>query len=170
MPATQERSGRPNRSGRKRHGQILSAYQPTYWAVLPKRFCQWAVGKFRFWAAVALFTLVEPVLCAQDRSPFNEFLQFLVLIVSTFLYLVQIVGVATSEWDRIQAIRALGSFGTVTFSENESRISSVKMLKFFTAEGEFMLEGLMLTAGWILIKWHPGLAILRCFRVFRLLW
>jgi hypothetical protein len=140
------------------------------WGSAPKRFCQWAVRKFSFWLAVGGFALLEPLLCARARTPINISLQTFALAVSTFLYFVQLIGVATTEWDKIQAVKALGALGSIFVPKSERHLTVMKVIKFFTAEGEFLLEGAMLLAGWILIFWHPGLAILRCFRVFRLLW
>jgi hypothetical protein len=140
------------------------------WTNAPKRFCQSAVRKFRFWALVGAFALLEPVLCSYKRTILTITLQVICLAVSTILYFIQIVGVATTEWDKIQAIRALGAIGSIFVPKSESQMTIMKIIKFFTAEGEFLVEGAMLLAGWILIFWHPGLATLRCFRVFRLLW
>ena len=148
----------------------LSMTQTAYWKTAPKRFCQYAVRKFSFWMAVAAFALLEPVLCSQVQTTLNLVLQTIVLAISTFLYLIQIIGVATTEWDRIQAIQALGQFGSIFVHQSQNQLTLVKLFVFFTAEGEFLVEGAMILAGWILIFWHPGLAILRCFRVFRLLW
>jgi hypothetical protein len=167
-PTRSSVSGKSGTVGRQR--RAMSVFEPVYWKSGPKRFCQWAVRKFRFWAAVAAFALLEPILCAHARTPTVIALQVIVLAISTFLYFVQIVGVATTEWEKIQAVKALGTFGSVFVPKSDRQLSMMKVIKFFTAEGEFLVEGLMLLAGWILIFWHPGLAILRCFRVFRLLW
>jgi hypothetical protein len=164
-------SSSPNKSDKSvTRKTTSSSSRGGWWDHAIKRFCQWAVRKFRFWALVALFALLEPVLCSYRRRTVTIVLQVLVLAISTFLYFIQIIGVATTEWDRIQAIKALGSMGSVFVPRNESQLTMMKVIKFFTAEGEFLVEGCMLLAGWILIFWHPGLAILRCFRVFRLLW
>jgi len=151
-----------------------SIVQFRYWRHLPKRICQTAVRSFWFWIAVAVCTLLEPILCSQPRTVGNVATQSLVLAISTILYIIQLVGVATTEWDRIKAVKALGQFGSViSFSKPDThrhQMMIVKLFAFFTTEGEFLVEGAMLLAGWILIYWHPGLATLRCFRVFRLLW
>jgi hypothetical protein len=157
------------KSGKMRQ-RTMSVVEFRYWKTAPKRFCQYSVRKFWFWIAVASLTLLEPVLCSRPVSLVNLVAQVVVLAMSTLLYLVQIVGVATTEWDKIQAVQALGQFGSVLMTKSESHLTLVKLLVFFTAEGEFLVEGAMLLSGWILIFWHPGLAILRCFRVFRLLW
>lgn len=158
----------------KVRSRATSIVEYKYWKNLPKRIAQSAVRSFWFWMAVAGFTLLEPILCSQPTTPLNIAAQTVVLAISTVLYIFQLVGVATTEWDRIKAVKALGQFGSViSFSKPDThrhQIVFVKLFIFFTSEGEFLVEGAMLLAGWILIFWHPGLAILRCFRVFRLLW
>lgn len=159
-------------SKRMRSKPIVGYTDHRYWTGMPKRFCQACVRRARFWCLVAALALFEPVLCARAQTPFNLFLQYLALAVSTGLYFIQIVGVATTEWDKIQAIQALGGLGSIFVRKGDTtnQFTVVKLVTFFTAEGEFLLEGIMLFAGWALIGWHPGLAILRCFRVFRILW
>lgn len=157
-------------SSEKSRSRRMSVTEVRYWKTLPKRTCQYLIRKVWFWIAVAFFALIEPILCAHERTELFISLQYIALAISSALYIVQIVGVATTEWDKIQAVKALGTFGSVFVPKTQSQLTIIKLLKFFTAEGEFMVEGLMLLAGWILIGWHPGLAILRCFRVFRLLW
>jgi hypothetical protein len=118
--------------------------------------------------AVFCFALLEPILCAYYPTQFWITLQAIVLAISSFLYIIQIVGVATTEWDKILMIESMAQIGAIRI--NGMNFTLLKLFKFFTAEGEFLLEGSMILAGWILIFWKPGLASLRCFRVFRLLW
>jgi len=151
--------------------RAMSMKEAIYWQTAPKRFCQYCVRRFSFWIAVGVFALVEPILCSQHQTTLNLFLQVIVLAISSFLYIIQLIGVASTEWDRIQAVQALGGgVGSILILQGAQSLTIVKLFMFFTAEGEFLVEGAMLLAGWILIFWHPGLAILRCFRVFRLLW
>lgn len=135
-----------------------------------KIFCQDCTCSFFFWLAVAFFTFVEPVLCG--FYPTGEILlaQVAVLTVSSLLYVIQLVGVATREWDKIMVIEAMSSLSTMSISHNVKNFTALKMFIFFSAEGEYILEFWCLFGGWIMIFWHPGIAVLRCFRMFRLLW
>jgi hypothetical protein len=132
-----------------------------------KRFCQKCAGSFLFWLTVALFTLMEPVLCSYMPRGNILLAQIAVLGVSSILYAIQLIGVATREWEKIVLIQALSSSATILKAH---KFTPVKLLVFFTAEGEYILEFCCLLGGWLAIFISPGLAILRCFRVFRLLW
>lgn len=135
-----------------------------------KRFCQYCAGSFFFWSLVALLTLTEPVLCARQPVGIVFTLQVLVLICSTALYVIQLVGVATREWDKIVLIEAMTSLNSISIPRQVMDISLLKLFIFFTAEGEYMMEFACLLGGWLTIFIWPGIAVLRCFRVFRLLW
>lgn len=133
-------------------------------------FCQEAVANAYFWIAVAMFTFIEPVLCGSYPTPAMLAVQFAVLSVSTLLFFMQLVGVAANEWDKINAIEALVSFKSLRLPRRAHSLSLVKLWIFFTAEGEYFFEGIILGYAWATLPWRPGLAVLRCFRVFRLLW
>eukprot|EP01039_Chlorochromonas_danica_P011032 gene11033-12282_t len=115
------------------------------------RFCQYCSRTYIFWLLVAVFTCLEPILCSQ--KPVRP-----------------IIGVATREWEKIVVIEAMSRLGTINIKNPLKDFTPLKLLVFFAAEGEYVLEGVMLLAGWILLFWRPGLATLRCFRVFRILW
>lgn len=139
-----------------------------------KYFCQHCAGSFVFWSFVAILAITEPVLCAQHTkigSP-NHLLQIIVLGVSSILFVIQLVGVATRQWDKIITIQAMSSFSSKSsrLLSTTNDLSLVKLFVFFTAEGEYLLEFLCLAGGWAYIFILPGIAALRCFRVFRLLW
>jgi len=135
-----------------------------------KLFSQRCTSSFAFWSLVAVCAAAEPICCSYYPTVLNLFVQAVILAMSTFLYLVQLTGVASTEWEKIIVIEALSGFESVNINKAVKDFTPLKLLVFFTAEGEYILEGFMLTVGWILIFWHPGLAALRCFRVFRLLW
>lgn len=132
--------------------------------------CQEAVKSIYFWILVAVCTFAEPMMCAYYPSPFLHFLQFAVLGVSTILFFMQLVGVAANEWAKISAIEALASFKGLSIRRKASNLTWLKLWIFFTAEGEYFFEGVILIYAWVTLPYRPGLAILRCFRVFRLLW
>eukprot|EP01031_Cornospumella_fuschlensis_P035179 gene35179-42610_t len=134
------------------------------------RFCQHCVRNYWFWVLVALFAFLEPILCS--RYPTGRIIrgQIAILTVSTVLYLIQLIGVATREWEKIIIIEAMSRLGTVSIKNPLKDFTPLKLLVFFSAEGEYVLEGAMIILGWVFILWRPGLATLRCFRVFRILW
>lgn len=133
-----------------------------------KRFCQICTGTFSFWCLVAIFTLLEPLLCSNKPVGFILLAQVIVLGVSSLLYIIQLIGVASREWDKIVMIQALSASTTMIMPV--SNFTPLKLFIFFSAEGEYILEFCCLVGGWATIFFRPGLAVLRCFRVFRLLW
>lgn len=134
-----------------------------------KRFCQYCTGLSIFWNLVAIMTLIEPVLCSNKPVGNVWWAQLIVLAISSGLYVIQIIGVASKEWDKIVMIQAL-SMGAQSMIMPVANFTPLKLFIFFTAEGEYILEFSCLLGGWLCIWIYPGLAVLRCFRVFRLLW
>lgn len=134
------------------------------------RFCQMCTRRYSFWVAVAVFACLEPILCSTYPTIRIRVVQTFVLAVSTILYMIQLIGVATREWEKIVVIEAMARLGTISIKNPLKDFTALKLLVFFAAEGEYVLEGIMIAVGWILIWWRPGLATLRCFRVFRILW
>lgn len=136
-----------------------------------KKFCQFCADSFIFWALVAALSIVEPILCTQYThiGSFNHRLQVIVLAASSMLYFIQLIGVATREWEKIVMIEALTSISSLSVPK-KGDFSFLKLFIFFTAEGEYILEFICLAGGWSVIFIWPGIAALRCFRVFRLLW
>ncbi len=134
-----------------------------------KRFCQYCTGLSIFWHLVGIMTLIEPVLCSNKPEGNIWWAQIIVLAISTGLYGIQLIGVASREWDKIVMIQAL-SMGAQSMIMPVGNFTPLKLFIFFTAEGEYILEFCCLAGGWMTIYFRPGLAVLRCFRVFRLLW
>jgi len=132
-----------------------------------KRMCQWCTGTFLFWVAVGAFSSVEPILCSYRPVGIVFLAQLAVLTTSSILYVIQLVGCASREWDKIVMIQAMSSSRTIVTVQD---FTPFKVFIFFSAEGEYILEFCCLLGGWLTIFIRPGLAVLRCFRVFRLLW
>lgn len=132
-----------------------------------KRMCQWCTGNFSFWVAVGAFSSVEPILCSYRPVGIIFLAQLAVLTASSILYVIQLVGCASREWDKIVMIQAMSSSRTIITVQD---FTPFKVFIFFSAEGEYILEFCCLLGGWLTIFIRPGLAVLRCFRVFRLLW
>lgn len=140
-----------------------------------QRFCVYQYKhSLLFWTTIALFILSEPVLCTYEPVGIVYLVQILVLIVSLLLYIVQIIGEVSSKWHKIVLVDAnfldKVSFTSRLKGRNESATVMLKCIMFLSSEGEYILEGMMLLLGFGFIFTNPGIAALRCFRVFRLLW
>ena len=137
-----------------------------------KSFSRYSTKTFTFWMLVACFALAEPLLCSRPPKGIIYYAQMAVLAVSSFLFIMQLVGVATREWDKIakQEAISMSYLGDISLKKRMNESVAIKLFMFFTKEGEYVLECGLLIIGWIFIFLHPGIAILRCFRVFRLLW
>ena len=121
-----------------------------------------------FWCLVAACAIVEPILCASYPEGSNLLAQKVVLIASSVLFVIQLVGVASTEWESILSTQT--GINSEVFTKKVNEMTLFKILIFFAAEGEYIWEFTCLAVGWIFIFTRPGIAILRCFRVFRLLW
>lgn len=177
------RSNSARNSQRKRNAVVLKMGQTASTTCLSsiKACCHRCVKSFVFWAVVGLLIVSEPILCFYFSYGLNYRLQIGVLALSSILFVVQLVGVATVVSDAIRDIEQLmlqdgqrASRGLTLFNGPSRRAEYQFFLdtlyKFFTSEGEYIFEFVCLLGGWITIFTHPGIAILRCFRVFRLLW
>lgn len=131
-----------------------------------KKACQFCTCNFWFWLTVAFFAISEPFICAFYPSGIVWKIQLFVLCASSFLYVIQLIGVATKEWERITKLQMAIGQGKLNLKD----MPIAKLCIFLASEGEYTLEGACLIGGWVLIFWYPGIAILRCFRVYRLLW
>lgn len=133
-----------------------------------KKLSQLITSSGYFWCLVAACTIVEPILCASYPQGSNLLAQKVVLIASSVLFVIQLVGVATTEWESILSTQT--GIKSEVFTKKVNEMTLFKILIFFAAEGEYIWEFTCLAIGWIFIFTRPGIAILRCFRVFRLLW
>lgn len=96
-------------------------------------------------------------------------IQISVLSVSSLLYVIQLIGVASKEWEKIHAMQLSMNDGIVPIVSMKD-MKVLKLFLFFTAEEEYTFEFGCLLWGWVFIFRYPGIAVLRCFRVYRLLW
>eukprot|EP01036_Dinobryon_divergens_P026833 gene26833-35525_t len=85
--------------------------------------------------------------CQHQSYGSNLLAQKVVLIASSVLFVIQLVGVASTEWESILSTQT--GINSEVFTKKVNEMTLFKILIFFAAE---------------------GIAILRCFRVFRLLW
>ena len=103
-----------------------------------------------FIVLAVLTTLSEPFLVSYPPHGLARELQVIILAISTLLFFV-------------------GIFIVMSFyPKNVNRSLTGKFLDMF--DGEVILEVFCLAWGWVFIFNYPGVAALRCVRVFRLLW
>lgn len=154
------------------YGKVQSSKQTRRWVFNAHPFakaCQVCTDNFYFWIVVALFALFEPLLCSKYPTPVLLSIQYAVLAVSTMLYVIQLIGVASREWEAIQDMQmGLEEHDFSLAPSNGAKV--LKLFIFLMNEEEYFFEMMCLTLGWALIFPYPGIAALRCFRVFRLLW
>lgn len=131
--------------------------------------CQRCTDNFYFWVTVALCALFEPIICSKYPTPIVLMIQLIILSLSTVLYAIQLIGVASKEWEKIHEMQlSLGANLMPIIKIKDMKF--LKMVIFLVNEEEYLFEFMCLLLGWVLIFPYPGIAVLRCFRVFRLLW
>lgn len=136
---------------------------------LVAKLCQKCTDNFYFWLLVGVLTLSEPALCSIYPKGNILLAQIAVLGLSTVLYAIQLVGVASKEWEKIHAMQMEMNDGIIpVVSMKDMKV--LKLFLFFSSEEEYTFEFACLIVGWIFIFRYPGIAVLRCFRVYRLLW
>ena len=165
---TKDKLGKKSRKS-KSHFILLNCFAKN--TNIPKSFTvlsQLLTSSGYFWCLVAACTLVEPILCSYFPEGSILLAQKIVLSISTVLFVIQLVGVAATEWETILSMQS--GVDSEVFAQKVNQMTLFKILVFFTAEGEYIWEFTCLAIGWIFIFTRPGIAILRCFRVFRLLW
>ena len=119
-------------------------------------YCGKCVDNFFFWMLVGALALAEPILCSFWPSYRVKAAQVVVLIFATVLFVIQTVGeMGKQNWKQVEPLE---------------RELVVKKLFSFVSQGRNMLELICLFTGLFFISHRPGVAAMRCFRVFRLLW
>lgn len=121
-------------------------------------FFKFIYDSFFFWCAVGLFTLLEPLLTSHTPTFALITAQVVVLFINAFLFLLELVGDLAYNWDDM-----------LTMDQSDRHIL-VKIYKYFSRDGKYLLSFVCLLNGFIFIWRRPGVAALRCFRVFRILW
>lgn len=87
--------------------------------------------------------------------------QSIVLFISVALYVVQIGGELANKRHILLADYPRQSWMDMV---------PMRILIHFLGKGEYVLEFICLLCGIVFLYSYPGIAVLRCFRVFRLLW
>lgn len=171
--SSKRRQSRRKSSRRGEGGLWIIRYNPIDYL---QDFCEARLESPWFWALIFFNTLVEPVLCSYRPNGIYFKLQLLVLMIGSVLFVIQLIGSASKEWDQIMMEEFVTSENFTLekapdiLTRQLKQLSVTKIILFFTSEGEFMLDFGCLALGWALLFTYPGVAVLRCFRVFRLLW
>lgn len=116
-----------------------------------------AICSFYFWLVLVIVTLIEPILCASYPDGSILAGQVAILVIGTILFVMQLLGELHVTWSKIPI-------------SPSSLLELWNIVYYFFSRGEYLLEGGGLLIGWGFLFTRPGLAILRCFRIFRLLW
>jgi len=116
----------------------------------------------RYWALHSTLIFMEPILCGNDpRNAVVFVLQVIVLVLSSASFFIQIVA---------SVRRAIRARSTISGESYEERIAIiVKNIFSFPDFPGAVIELICLACGWVFLGFQPGIAILRCFRLFRVL-
>jgi hypothetical protein len=165
MTHSQKRASR--RKSSRKGGLWIAKYNPIDHF---QDFCEDRLESVWFWGLIFVTTIVEPYLCSYRPEGKYLRMQLLLMAVASVLFVIQLIGSASKEWDQIMLEEFAADKAPDILPSQLKQLSVTKIMLFFTSEGEFMMEFFCLALGWILIFRYPGIAVLRCFRVFRLLW
>lgn len=124
--------------------------------------CRILYKTYNFWLSSIICILAEPILCVYSYNNISLIIQKIIIAFSAILFFIEIIGHITSidVWDNVIVI--------------DEEINNYKFFKRILLKilgtGNYVLEGLCIIGGALSISTNPGIAALRCFRVFRLLW
>lgn len=141
--------------------------------ILILNISRWLTMHGLFWFVVAACAIVEPIICSFYPTGNILIAQVVVLSAGSLLFAIQLIGLTSTEWEKILATEGdlPSSYPhSKTIFRRMNHMPLLQLLIFFTSEGEMMLEFSCLVIGWVCIFHYPGIAILRCFRILRLLW
>eukprot|EP01038_Epipyxis_sp_PR26KG_P006329 gene6329-8714_t len=126
-------------------------------------FCKYLTNSFFFWLLVLLLALFEPPICGQNLTKNFLNAQKAIIVINSVLLVIQILGLLTNQanWDRYIGNQKLSTFQLTR-----------RILKYAMQQPEFGLEFICLAIGWIFLFGlkRRGLATIRLFRSFRVLW
>lgn len=129
-----------------------------------------------FWILVTALIFAEPSICSYDPYEYQHVItaSWIIILVSTVLLIIQL-GAKTYVLDEKNIINKAKELHTRhkggTIAEEEITATNKYItLGRLILSGSFVLELACLTIGWAFIFYRPGLAALRCFRLFRVLW
>lgn len=128
-----------------------------------------------FWILVTCLILSEPYLVSWNPLiyPDMKLISSGVLTASSVCLGIQLAGRAFMITDEVYVSEINRSGAASNTQEDGSPKLKDKIwitLKKLIFSGSFVLEMVCLLIGWIFLWWRPGMATLRCFRAFRILW
>lgn len=128
-----------------------------------------------FWFLVTLMIVSEPIIVSWN--PYDEptalVIAGVVVGISTILLIIQVVSKTkymTDDWVNKKREESLGSKKISNRHEPSIREKTFLRLKHVLLSGSFILEFACILCGWVFLYYRPGIATLRCFRAFRILW
>lgn len=128
---------------------------------------------YRYWALHTALIIVEPILCSRDTPdrPGVRISEIIIMAVSTLLLLVQVILLSKRTWTALRANRRWSSIsagGNAVMLRNYIEVMLTNDHVSLQTPG-VLIEVACLLCGWVFIFPRPGVAVLRCFRVFRML-
>lgn len=136
-----------------------------------KSFSEATVELMRYWVFHTFLIVLEPIICSFDptKTP-NWIAQIVIIFVSATSLLVQIdVLVRRVSKDLAELPSSQPRSPT---SSNHSLDAAIAFKEHFLKQKEckgLIIEVMCLLCGMVFVWWRPGVAVLRCFRVFRIL-
>ncbi len=131
---------------------------------------------FWFWLIVTALILSEPVLVSWNPYEYKKvvYISTAVLVASSVCLVIQLAGRAymLTDDDYVRSERLRSGQVEVDMEVFGSKLADKvwKKLRSLIWSGSFVLELGCLVLGWVFLFYRPGLATLRCFRAFRILW
>jgi len=117
---------------------------------------------FKYWAMHSALIFMEPILCGHDpRKAVVFVLQVIVLVLSSASFIIQIIA---------SVRRAIRASSKISGGSYEDRVANIiRSIFSFPDFPGAVIELICLACGWVFLGFHPGIAALRCFRLFRVL-
>jgi hypothetical protein len=130
-----------------------------------------------FWILVSLLIISEPILVSWNPYDWPNVIYIAsgILSASTVCLIIQLLGKAYDLFQDDENFRKeKHKRNKMKLSTDEEQVHIKDKFHVFFMKvvfsGSFLLEAACLSFGWVTLYTWPGLATLRCFRAFRLLW
>jgi hypothetical protein len=129
-----------------------------------------------FWIFLTVLLMAEPCICSYSPYEYRNVIRasWIIIALSSFCLLIQIGGktYVIDEKSIMDKARELHMRQKGTTAGEEEITTSKKWVTMarIMFSGSFVLELFCITIGWVFIFYRPGIAALRCFRAFRVLW
>ena len=136
------------------------------------KFMHRLTGMISFWILVTIMIVAEPMIVSWN--PYEDNWAFavagVIIAISSVLLVVQ-VGGKTYEMDEEWLAKQSQGRSRKDKEEKMAIPENITIrVKHVLFSGSFILEFACLLCGWVFLYYRPGIATLRCFRAFRILW